>query len=215
MSGPWLIGCERSGAVRRAMRARGVEAVSCDLVPADDGSNHHIVDDIQEVIKGAWGGAILFPDCTYLTSAGLHWNKRVDGREALTEAALNFVERLWAHRKRIGKMAIENPIGCLSTRSSLGKPSQIIQPNQFGDDASKATCLWLYGLRVLKPHNHFPPRIVEWPRGSDKLVKRWGNQTDSGQNKLPPSADRAKLRAETYPGVAEAMAEWAAMEQAA
>lgn len=80
------------------------------------------------------------------------------------------------------------------------KHTQTIQPYQFGDDASKRTCLWLRGLPPLKPTGYFPPRIVNGK-------KRWSNQTDSGQNKLTPSADRGQLRAVTYPGVAEAMAE--------
>ncbi len=205
----WLIGCERSGQVRRAFRERGIPAISCDLFPADDGSNHHICDDIRVVIRRPeWTGAILFPDCTYLTVSGLHWNKRDPDREAKTVAAIEFVEGLWAHRHRIGRMAIENPVGCLSTRSELGKPSQSIQPNEHGADASKRTCLWLYKLRLITPTNRVPGRMVEWPRGSGKMVERWANQTDSGQNRLPPSADRAKKRAETYPGVAAAMAEF-------
>jgi hypothetical protein len=92
---------------------------------------------------------------------------------------------------------LENPIGCISTR--VRKPDQTIQPHQFGHDASKATCLWLKGLPLLTPTKHIAPRLVDGR-------KRWGNQTDSGQNKLPPSADRWKIRSETYQGIADAMA---------
>lgn len=104
-------------------------------------------------------------------------------------------------------IAAENPIGCLSTR--YRKPDQIIQPWQFGDDASKATCLWLKNLKRLTvdPSQRRLGRLVEWPRGSGKMVERWSNQTDSGQNKLAPSENRAALRAETYPGIADAFAE--------
>lgn len=101
--------------------------------------------------------------------------------------------------------SVENPIGRLSTL--VRKPDQIIQPHQFGDDASKATCLWLHGLPKLRPSNPHPGRVVEWPPGSGKQVRRWGNQTDSGQNKLGPSDDRWKIRSATYPGIAEAMAQ--------
>jgi hypothetical protein len=188
------------------MRARGIEAISCDLVPADDGSNHHIVDDIRAVIKRQWAGAILFPDCTYLTVSGLHWNARDPERSAKTDAAIAFVEELWSHRIRIGRMAIENPVGCLSTRSTLGRPAQTIQPYEFGADASKRTCFWLHGLPILRGGVRHPGRQVEWPAGSGQFVERWGNQTDGGQNKLGPSPDRAKLRSETYPGIASAMA---------
>jgi len=96
------------------------------------------------------------------------------------------------------KVAIENPIGIMSTL--FRKPDQIIQPWQFGDDASKATCLWLRGLPLLKPTKIIAPRLVNGR-------PRWGNQTDSGQNKLPPSTDRATLRSITYPGIAAAMAD--------
>lgn len=101
--------------------------------------------------------------------------------------------------KAIGRYALENPIGCIGTR--IRKADQTIQPWQFGDDASKATCLWLHGLPLLKP-----TRIIAGKPGKGgRLI--WGNQTPSGQNKLGPSADRAELRANTYPGIAEAMAE--------
>lgn len=151
----------------------------------------------------------MFPDCTYLTVSGLHWNKRRPEREALTVAAIAFVEELWSHRHRIGRMALENPVGCLSTRSNLGKPAQIIQPWEFGDDASKATCLWLHGL---PPLDRNPKNFIS-PRYSSSGRPRWSNQTDSGQNKLPPSPDRAKLRSDTFPGVAAAMAKhWAASQ---
>jgi hypothetical protein len=79
----------------------------------------------------------------------------------------------------------------------------------FGDDASKKTCLWLKNLPLLvvDPALRFPGRMVEWPVGSGKMVERWSNQTDSGQNKLPPSDKRAELRAVTYHGIAKAFAE--------
>lgn len=139
---------------------------------------------------------IAHPPCTYLCSSGLHWNKRVPGRQELTEEALAFVQLLLdAPIKRI---ALENPVGCISTR--IRKYNQLIQPWQFGHDASKSTCLWLKNLPHLTPTQIIEPRIV-----SGK--KRWANQTDSGQNKLGPSEDRWKIRSETYTGIAEAMAE--------
>jgi hypothetical protein len=133
---------------------------------------------------------IAFPTCTFLCSSGLHWNKRRPGRAESTEQALEFVRTLLS--APIAKIAIENPIGCISSR--IRKPTQIIQPWMFGEDASKATCLWLSGLEPLKP--------------TDTIKKaRYANQTASGQNKLPPSADRWKKRSLTYPGIAKAMAE--------
>jgi hypothetical protein len=97
----------------------------------------------------------------------------------------------------IERIALENPIGCISTQ--IRKPTQTIQPWQFGHDASKATCLWLKGLPALTPTQTIAPRMVDGR-------KRWANQTDSGQNRLPPSADRWKIRSETYQGIADAMA---------
>lgn len=201
------MGCERSGNVRRAFRARGHEAWSCDLVPADDAGPHYQEDVLEVAYREPWDMALFFPDCTYLTSAGLHWNKRgrqVNGlpRSILTEQAIDFVKQLWA--APIQRKALENPIGCLSTR--WHKPTQIIQPYDFGDSASKATCLWLDGLMPLVLGPRCQGRMVEWPRGSGRMVERWDNQTDSGQNRLPPSKDRAKLRSETHPGIAAAFA---------
>jgi hypothetical protein len=191
-----LIGCESSGSVRRAFRALGHDAWSCDLLPADDASPHHLQCDVLTVLDAGWDLAIFHPTCTYLCSSGLHWNKRVAGRAGKTLEALEFVRRLLA--ASIPKIALENPIGCISTQ--IRKSDQTIQPWQFGDDASKATCLWLKGLPLLAPTANVPPRIVNGK-------KRWANQTDSGQNKLAPSADRWKLRSKTYQGIAEAMAE--------
>ena len=97
----------------------------------------------------------------------------------------------------INKIAIENPIGCISTR--IRKPDQYIQPYEFGEDASKKTCLWLKNLPKLKPTKYIEPRIINGK-------KRWANQTDSGQNRLGPSDDRWKKRSQTYRGLAQAMA---------
>jgi hypothetical protein len=158
--------------------------------------------------------------------SGLHWNIRVPGRAQKTEDALQFVARQWNLAKAAGikKIGFENPVGCIPTRivkDTNGhlivcsdrvagfKPTQIIQPWHYGDDASKKTCLWLDGLPSLTRDSEkaVKPRLVEV---GSKVYYRWGNQTDSGQNKLGPSDDRAEQRSKTYPGIAEAMAEqWA------
>ncbi len=190
-----LVACEYSGTVRDAFIAKGHDAMSCDLLPTDV-SGPHYQGDVFDIINDGWDLMVAHPPCTYLCSSGLHWNKRVPGRSELTEEALEFVRRLMdAPIKRI---AIENPIGCIGTR--IRKADQTIQPWQFGHDASKATCLWLNGLMPLRPTEIIEPRIVAGK-------KRWGNQTDSGQNRLPPSEDRWKIRSETYTGIAHAMAE--------
>ncbi len=191
-----LVACERSGAVRRALRALGADAWSWDLVPADDGDPHHLHGDVRRWLRDPWDGLLAFPDCTYPCSSGLHWNKRRPERAALTEDALAFARLLGdgPEVQHIPRRVLENPIGCLSTR--WRKPDQIVQPWQFGDDASKATCLWLHGVDPLVPTNVLP---------GGRQARR-ANQTASGQNKLGPSADRAKLRAVTYPGIAHALA---------
>ena len=145
---------------------------------------------------------VAFPPCTFLCSSGLHWNSRVPGRAAQTEDALAFVRVLLD--APIPRIAVENPVGCISTR--IRRPSQIIQPWQFGHPESKTTCLWLSGLPPLAPTD-----VLALPvRG------RWANQTASGQNRLGPSPDRWKLRAATYSGVARAMAaQWGRSESSA
>jgi hypothetical protein len=95
-------------------------------------------------------------------------------------------------------MALENPVSIISTR--FRKPDQIIQPYDFGHDASKKTCLWLRELPLLKATQYVAPRIINGKN-------RWANQCDSGQNKLGPSEDRWKKRSETYSGIADAMAQ--------
>lgn len=190
-----LIACEYSGRVRDAFIARGHEAMSCDLLPTDAPGPHY-QGDVRDVLQYSWDLMIAHPPCTYLCSSGLHWNKRVPGRQELTEQALDFVRFLLD--APITRIALENPIGCIGTR--IRKAEQTIQPWQFGHDASKATCLWLKNLPLLKPTKIVPPRVIDGK-------KRWGNQTDSGQNKLSPSDDRWKIRSETYAGIAEAMAD--------
>lgn len=189
-----LVACEYSGRVRDAFAAMGHAAMSCDLLPTDQPGKHY-QGDIFDIIGDGWDLMIAHPPCTYLCSSGLHWNKRIDGRQALTDDALEFVRRLLA--APIDRIALENPIGCIS--SQIRKPDQTIQPYQFGHDASKSTCLWLKNLPALRATELIAPRIVAGK-------KRWANQTDSGQNKLPPSADRWKIRSETYQGIAAAMA---------
>jgi site-specific DNA-cytosine methylase len=189
-----LVACESSGAVRDAFRARGHFAMSCDLLPSETPGPHH-QGDVRELLGQEWDLLIAHPPCTYLSVSGMHWTTRGLRDPKLTEDALDFV-RLFMDAP-IERIAIENPVSVISSR--IRKPDQIIQPYQFGHDASKKTCLWLKNLPLLKPTQMVEPRIVNGKT-------RWGNQTDSGQNKLPPSKDRWKLRSKTYEGIADAMA---------
>ena len=216
-----LVGCEFTGTVRDAFDRRGHNAWSVDLLPTEK-PGQHIQGDLIHVLSNSWDLMIAHPPCTYLCSSGQHWNARRPGRAAETEAALEFVSILMA--APIPKIAIENPIGIISTR--IRKPDQIIQPWQFGHDASKATCFWLKGLPRLNATAIVEPRWVccgaELPPGvgkygcpnceGEKVARpRWGNQTNSGQNRLGPSEKRWAERSRTYPGIAEAMAaQWGA-----
>lgn len=207
-----LIACESSGAMREQFRLRGHQAYSCDLLPAEDGSPYHYQGDVRHILHGPWDLLIAHPTCTYLCGSGWHWVKRgrieADGRPRLAhvEEAIAFARVFidGPETAHIPRRVTENPVGILS--SHVRKPEQIIQPHWFGDDASKATCLWLHGVLPLVPTCHVAPRVVEYPPGSGKRVKRWANQTDSGQNKLGPSEDRWKERSRTYPGIAVAAA---------
>lgn len=182
-----LVGCEFSGVVREAFRARGHDAWSCDILPSEDGSPFHFQESLLPLLHSrafhfGWELLIAHPPCTRLTVAGARWFK---GREQEQADAIHFVESIW--NADVPRICIENPIGVLSTRSTLGKPSQIIQPWQFGHGETKATCLWLKGLPPLTPTN-----VVE---GREARIHR-----------MPPGPNRWKERSRTYQGIAEAMA---------
>ena len=181
-----LVGCERSGIVRKEFRKLGHDAWSCDVLPSEIPSKYHIEKDVRELLHENWDLGIFFPDCTHICISGARYFSQ---KTELQQTALDFVARLMV--APIPQIAIENPVGVIS--SKIRKPDQIIQPWQFGDDAQKKTCLWLKNLPKLKP---------------TKIIKkdRYSNQTASGQNKLSPSKDRAYLRAKTFPGIANAMA---------
>ena len=191
-----LVGCEYSGRVRNAFREAGHDAWSCDLLSSEDDSPFHIQGDVLPLLGQGWDLGIFHPPCTYLAVSGLHWNKRDPARAAKTEEALDFVRTLMS--APIERIAVENPVSCISSR--IRKPDQIIQPYEFGEDASKKTCLWLKNLDLLTPTQMVAPRLVDGK-------PRWSNQTDSGQNRLGPSEDRWKERSRTFAGVAKAMTE--------
>ncbi len=178
-----LVGCEYSGRVRDAFRDRGFDAWSCDILPTDADPRWHIEGDVIPVAySGDWDLACFHPPCTHLAVSGArHFAaKRADGRQ---QAALEFVQKLLD--APIKHIALENPVSIIS--SQIRKPDQIIHPWQFGHGETKATCLWLQNLPKLKPTN-----IVE---GREPRVHR-----------LPPTADRWKIRSTTYQGIADAFA---------
>lgn len=180
-----LVACEYSGRVRQAFRNRGHDAWSCDLYePAEDGSPWHRAGDAGRIAyEGGWDMMVAHPPCTYLASSGARWWGD-PARIQFQDEALEFVRLLLS--APIEKIALENPIGCIST--AVRKPDQIIQPWQFGHGETKATCLWLKGLPKLTPTN-----IVA---GREARVHR-----------MSPGPDRWKERSRTYQGIADAMAE--------
>lgn len=200
-----LVACEYSAIVRDSFRVKGHNAWSCDLLPTDGDPKYHRHGDVIEFLSQStidWDLIIAHPSCQYVCGSGLHWNKRQPERAIKTDEALKFIEFFW--NLPVKKLCIENPVGCINTRLDFMPKPQYIQPYQFGEDASKKTGLWTRGLKPLIATKYCEPRLVEY---SGKLVKRWSNQTDSGQNKLAPSVDRWKLRSTTYHGIADAMAD--------
>ena len=176
-----LVACEYSGTVRDAFAALGHDAMSCDILPTDRPGNHY-QGDVRDILGNGWDLMIAHPPCTHLAVSGARWfpAKRASGEQ---QAALEFVRMLLD--APIQRIALENPISIIS--SQVRKPDQVIQPWQHGHGETKATCLWLKGLPRLTPSN-----IVD---GREQRI--W---------KLPPSADRWKLRSTTFQGIAEAMA---------
>jgi hypothetical protein len=181
-----LVACESSGVVREAFRSRGHEAWSCDLLPADDGSEFHIQGDVFSVLHEGWDLVIAHPPCTHLASSGARWfaQKAADGRQ---QDGIRLFLGIRDRCQQIGsRFAIENPVGIMSRL--WRKPDQIVQPWMFGHGETKATCLWLGGVKALVPTN-----IVD---GREPRIHR-----------LPPTSDRWKIRSRTYQGIADAMAE--------
>lgn len=198
---------EASGIVRDAFVARYHNAYSVDLRPTQNPGNHYEMDVFEFIKSPEFAAAelvIMHYTCTYLCGSGLHWNHRLHGREMMTRRALFQVLQLID--ACAGKwFVIENPVGIIGTH--IMPAFDTVQPYEFGDDASKRTCF--YGNMPplhRDPRARFPGRMVIDKR-TGNLVERWSNQTNQGQNKLVPSADRWALRSETYFGIANAMAE--------
>ena len=179
-----LIACEFSGIVRDAFRARGHDAWSCDLLPCEVSGLFHMRGDVLDQLDGRhgrWDLMIAFPPCTHLAVSGARWfkDKQAEQREAMA-----FFQRLTT--APVERIAIENPIGIMSTR--YRKPDQIIQPWQFGHGETKATCLWLKNL----------PKLV-----STHIVEG----RHAGVHREPSGPDRWRNRSRTYQGIADAMAD--------
>lgn len=192
-----LIACEYSGIVREAFSSVGFNAWSCDK-RATEIPGQHITGDVTDYLDLGWDAMIAHPPCTRLTNSVWWYILKHDLHDEVEKAAGFFLE-LW--NAPIPCIVIENPIPNKGAREYLPDYNQIIQPWQFGDDASKATCLWLKNLPPLLSMQFCEPD--RWADGRP----RWSNQTDGGWNKMGPSEDRSKERARFWPGVAKAMAE--------
>ena len=212
--GKVLVACEESQEVTKAFRALGHEAYSCDLQDCSGGHPEwHFKEDVFNVIRvGQWDLMIAHPPCTYLTLTGNRWFNIVQYGEKAIERYIDRFEASILFLKLfncdIPKICIENPIGSIN---SIIKPTQIIQPWQFGEEAQKTTCLWLKGLSPLvhtKEVNLFEDKITHVGKGemitfkSGNVMPKW--YADAWHL---PKEKRSKLRSKTFPGIAQAMAD--------
>lgn len=208
-----LIACEESDEVRSRFEAKGFDAWSCDLQPNRNPNAKHYQGDVFDIINDGWDAMIAFPPCTHLAVSGArHFEqKRKDGRQ---QKAIDFFMAIV--NAPIKRIAIENPMGIMST--VYKRPTQIIQPYFFGDEAQKTTCLWLKNLPPLyhnKQPNLFDDKITHSSKGemiefiSKKGVKKRQPKWYADALKLK-SDERSKVRSKTFPGIAQAMADqWA------
>lgn len=234
-----LIGYSACPLTLDAFERAGCEAWTCDLLPSRGRPDRHIEGNIWDVARDRWDAGLFHPMCTFLTISaawafadpdferypGIGYHQQVGAgtfvggprRTLRDEAIYNF--------KQLDTLpyphAIENPAPSFVSKAHR-PPDQTIQPHQFGDDASKRTGLWLRGLPRLRPTGYVHGRIVRnttFGEHNAFTVERWANQTDSGQNRPPPSEDRWLERSAAYPGIAAAMgAQWGeylAMKKAA
>lgn len=191
-----LIACEFSGIVREAFKKKGHNVISCDLLPTEIPGNHY-QGDVRDILQKHWDLVIAHPPCFRLTNAVWWYIIKNNLYHEVKEAAKFFNLFLESNAKSVCN---ENPIMNSEARIYIRKPDQIIQPYNFGEDASKQTCLWLKNLPLLQNTTYFEPKIINGK-------KRWGNQTINGWNKVSPGPERWKERSRTYKGIAEAMAE--------
>ena len=183
-----LVGCEYSGVLTYALRQQGIIAYSCDILPTEGNKNWHIQGDLIEVLHSKkWDALLCFPPCTHLAVSGArHFYKKKEQQKE----ALKFVQTLLDYDCKY--ICLENPVGIISTR--IKKPTQYIQPYEYGHAMSKRTCLWLKGLPKLEPTNNVYNE-VQW------------EYYDSGKRMCKTYSHDKKNRSKTFLGIAEAMAE--------
>lgn len=191
-----LVACEFSGTVRRAFTSRGYDAWSCDLLPAEDGSNRHYRCDVRDILDDGWDMLIVaHPPCTRLCNSGVRWlsvpppGRTLADMWAELDAGAALFSALW--NAPVERIAVENPVMHRHAKKRIvgyAPPAQSVQPWQFGHGETKRTCLWLKNLPPLRP-----TAIVE---GREARVHR-----------MPPGPDREKERSRFFDGIAAAMAD--------
>ena len=223
-----LVACEESQAVTIELRRLGHEAYSCDIIECSGGHKEwHIMQDVlpllngncnfktcdglEHIIVGKWDMIISFPPCTHLAVSGaMHFDKkREDGRQR--DAIEFFCQFLKADCERI---SIENPVNIISgdyikkwfpdLAKKYGlpiKPTQSIQPYEYGASVRKKTNLWLKGLPKLIPTNVVEPKLISYTKANGTVT------TFSESYCRGKDSHDSKQRSKTFPGVAKAMAE--------
>lgn len=198
-----LVACEYSGRVREAFRAKGHDAYSCDLLPADDNSPYHIQGDVLPLLKNGWDLLIAHPPCTYLTNAGVcHLYAGGKGSKVRDEQRWQNMEEGAEFFKQfldapVDKIAVENPIMHGYAKEIIGqKQTQCVQPWMFGHMEQKATCLWLKNLPPLVETNNVKAAMLDLPKKERQRL-----------HYLSPGPDRWKERSATFEGIAKAMAD--------
>jgi len=201
-----LVACEYSGIVRDAFIKKGHDAWSCDILPTegDPNNNHkHLQYDVNYALDiiDDWDCIIAFPPCTFLSNVGNAWmnHPKYPNRQQDRNDAIDFVKRIWAYNCKY--ICIENPVGCLSTR--FMKPSQYVEPFEYGHDATKKTCLWLKGLPNLIPTSDMTREDVTYHiYKNGRRECNWLYKTS-----LLPHNQRGKARSKFWTGIANAMAD--------
>lgn len=209
-----LVGCEESQAITIRLRELGHEAYSCDLLPCSGGHPEwHIQGDVLEQLDKGWDGAVFHPPCTFLAISGAQWlshpedkdlpfeerrpNPKYPNRRQDMLDSVEFVKKLY--NAPIPKIAIENPIGLLSSR--WRKPNQIVHPYHFGDEASKSTCFWLKDLPLLK-HTNVVGKGEKVVYKSGKSHPKW---YADAMRYAKTKEERQLIRSKTFPGMADAI----------
>ena len=194
-----LIACEFSGTVRDAFIAKGCDAMSCDLLPTERDGPHY-QGDVRDILGDGWDLMVAHPPCTHLAVSGAKWFLKKQRQQA---EALDFVRLLMDCQ--VPRWCIENPVSVISTK--IRKPDQIIQPWQFGHEATKTTCLWLNGLPKLTPTKIVGKGEFVTFASGNRMAKWYADAA-----RLSP-LQRAKVRSQTFDGIANAMADqWSGVD---